>query len=138
MYGVAPCTWPPLDTLVDTAFEFSILANILLVRLLRLMSHDVFYVSSDPDVLAEEMDPVAAAALAGCLPPGHSPPRSSLCSPQPPPASPPLPQSCQLLTPQARIKCTMCDSDHCLFSRLFGLIPAAGAVFLLYCWIIVR
>ena len=42
MYGVAPCTWPPLDTLVDTAFEFSILANILLVRLLILMPHDVF------------------------------------------------------------------------------------------------
>ena len=31
MYGIAPCTWPPLDALVDTAFEFSILANILLM-----------------------------------------------------------------------------------------------------------
>ena len=32
LYGIPPCTIPPIDTLTDTAFEYSILANILLVR----------------------------------------------------------------------------------------------------------
>ena len=32
LYSIPPCTIPPIDTLTDTAFEYSILANILLVR----------------------------------------------------------------------------------------------------------
>ena len=31
LYSIPPCTIPPIDTLTDTAFEYSILANILLV-----------------------------------------------------------------------------------------------------------
>ena len=31
LYGIAPCSLPPLDTLVDTCFQYSILANMLLV-----------------------------------------------------------------------------------------------------------
>ena len=31
LYGIAPCSLPPLDTLVDTCFQYSILVNMLLV-----------------------------------------------------------------------------------------------------------
>lgn len=31
LYGIPPCTVPPIDTVIDVAFEYSILANILLV-----------------------------------------------------------------------------------------------------------
>ena len=31
LYGIAPCSLPPLDTLVDPCFQYSILANMLLV-----------------------------------------------------------------------------------------------------------
>ena len=31
MYGIKPCTIPPIDTLTDVAFEYSIISNILLV-----------------------------------------------------------------------------------------------------------
>ena len=31
LYSIPPCTIPPIDTLTDAAFEYSILANILLV-----------------------------------------------------------------------------------------------------------
>ena len=31
LYGIIPCTIPPIDTLIDVAFEYSIIANILLV-----------------------------------------------------------------------------------------------------------
>ena len=30
--GIPPCTIPPIDTLTDTTFEYSVLANLLLVR----------------------------------------------------------------------------------------------------------
>ena len=33
LYGIAPCTNPILDTLIDTCFEYSILVNLLLVGL---------------------------------------------------------------------------------------------------------
>ena len=29
--GIPPCTIPPIDTLTDTTFEYSVLANVLLV-----------------------------------------------------------------------------------------------------------
>ena len=32
LYGISPCTVPPIDTITDVAFEYSIIANILLVR----------------------------------------------------------------------------------------------------------
>jgi hypothetical protein len=32
LYGIIPCTVPPIDTITDVAFEYSIIANILLVR----------------------------------------------------------------------------------------------------------
>ena len=31
LYGVPPCTIPPIDTLTDSCFEYSIIANVLLV-----------------------------------------------------------------------------------------------------------
>ena len=31
LYDIQQCTIPPIDTLTDTAFEYSILANLLLV-----------------------------------------------------------------------------------------------------------
>jgi len=31
LYGITPCTLPPIDTVIDTAFEYSLLANLLLV-----------------------------------------------------------------------------------------------------------
>jgi hypothetical protein len=31
LYGIAPCTIPPIDTLTDVAFQYSLLANLLLV-----------------------------------------------------------------------------------------------------------
>jgi len=31
LYGIIPCTIPPIDTVIDMAFEYSIIANILLV-----------------------------------------------------------------------------------------------------------
>jgi len=31
LYGVAPCSMPPIDTATDVAFEYSVLANLLLV-----------------------------------------------------------------------------------------------------------
>jgi len=31
LYGVPPCTIPPVDTLTDTSFEYSVLANVLLI-----------------------------------------------------------------------------------------------------------
>lgn len=31
LYGIGPCTVPPIDTIIDVAFEYSILANLLLV-----------------------------------------------------------------------------------------------------------
>ena len=31
MYGISPCTVAPLDTLIDSCFEYSILVNLLLV-----------------------------------------------------------------------------------------------------------
>ena len=33
LYGIAPCSLPPLDTLVDTCFQYSILVNMLLVSI---------------------------------------------------------------------------------------------------------
>merc|ERR1719336_1402106 len=35
LYGIAPCSLPPLDTLVDTCFQYSILVNMLLLVLSR-------------------------------------------------------------------------------------------------------
>ena len=32
LYRIIPCTVPPIDTITDVAFEYSIIANILLVR----------------------------------------------------------------------------------------------------------
>ena len=32
LYGITPCTVPPIDAITDVAFEYSIIANILLVR----------------------------------------------------------------------------------------------------------
>merc|ERR1712088_1258571 len=31
LYGITPCTLPPIDTVIDSAFEYSVLANLLLV-----------------------------------------------------------------------------------------------------------
>jgi len=31
LYGISPCTIPPIDTLTDVAFQYSVLANLLLV-----------------------------------------------------------------------------------------------------------
>ena len=31
IYGIAPCTMAPVDTLIDSCFEYSILVNLLLV-----------------------------------------------------------------------------------------------------------
>ena len=33
LYGILPCTVPPIDTVTDVAFEYSLLANILLVTM---------------------------------------------------------------------------------------------------------
>ena len=31
IYGISPCTMAPVDTLIDSCFEYSILVNLLLV-----------------------------------------------------------------------------------------------------------
>ena len=31
MYGISPCTMAPVDTLIDSCFEYSILVNLLVV-----------------------------------------------------------------------------------------------------------
>ena len=31
LYGIIPCTIPPIDTITDLAFEYSLVANLLLV-----------------------------------------------------------------------------------------------------------
>ena len=31
MYGISPCTIAPIDTLIDSCFEYSILVNLLVV-----------------------------------------------------------------------------------------------------------
>lgn len=103
MYKIAPCSLPPLDTLVDTAFEYSILANILLMFSLRRWTRWLLI----PWLIVYLLDILLLTALTGLL-----------CLSPPP----------------------LLSSSHVNYSllRLFGLVPAVFAVFLLYCWIIVR
>ena len=40
LYGIIPCSIPPIDTLTDVAFEYSIIANTLLVNPIAYLSTD--------------------------------------------------------------------------------------------------
>ena len=52
LYNIPPCTIPPIDTLTDAAFEYSILANILLVRIFLSSSSNSISVENILECLA--------------------------------------------------------------------------------------
>ena len=63
MYGISPCTIAPLETLIDSCFEFSILVNLLVVS--GMTARAFRNLSPVPGLCSQEMDPVVAGALAG-------------------------------------------------------------------------